>query len=172
MWLTFYVAALLTPTPASADETSKLIIGRVEEVKINNSDFTIQAKIDTGAENSSLNAGDIHLSRRGDEKWITFEITNKDGKSLTLERKIIRFVRIKRKEASTQQRPSIELDICLAGVLKKVEVNLVNRSNFDFQMLIGRSFLKGGFVVDVEQIFTHKPECQSHRTDALTFEEN
>lgn len=167
--LSFYL--VLVPD-ASAAQTDKVIIGQVEEVTIEHSDFIIQAKIDTGAENSSLNAANIHLAKRGKEKWISFEVTNKDGKTLKLERKIIRFVRIKRKEATTQQRPSVELNICLAGVLKKVEVNLVNRSNFNFQMLIGRSFLKGGFVVDVEQIFTHKPQCPETAPDAIGLEEN
>lgn len=154
--------ALIQAREAAA-ETTKMTIGRVEEVTIDGPDFHIQAKIDTGAENSSLNADNVHLAQRGKEKWIKFDVTNIDGKTLTFERKIIRFVRIKRKEASTQQRPSIELDVCLAGIMKKVEVNLINRSNFNFQMLIGRSFLMGDFVVDVEQIYTHKPLCDDSK---------
>lgn len=167
----FYLFCL--PSSAFAEDTKKkLTIGRVEEVTINESDFTLQAKIDTGAENSSLNAADIHLVQRGKEKWIKFAVTNRHGKTLKLEHKIIRFVSIKRKEATTQQRPSIQLDICLGGVLKRVEVNLINRSNFNYQMLIGSSFLKGTFIVDVEKILTHKPICHDRMSQTDKTEED
>ena len=139
---------------------AKEVIGRVERVGINNAALILYAKIDTGAKNSSLNATNYHLSKRGDEKWIRFDITNREGKTITLEKQITRFVKIKRKEASTQQRPAILLDICIGKVSKQVEVNLVNRSNFDFQMLIGRSFLRGDFIVDVEKSYTADPGCQ------------
>jgi hypothetical protein len=139
---------------------AKDVIGKIEMVGINNADFSLRAKIDTGAKNSSLNASNYHLSMRGEEKWIRFDVTNQLGKSITLEKQIIRFVKIKRKEATTQQRPAILLDICIGKVSKQVEVNLINRSNFDFQMLIGRSFLRGDFIVDVEKSYTADPRCQ------------
>lgn len=141
------------------DVEAKEVIGRVEKVGINGASFTLHARIDTGAKNSSLNASNYHLSKRGEEKWIRFDITNREGQTITLEKQIARFVKIKRKEASTQQRPAILLDICIGNISKQVEVNLVNRSNFNFQLLIGRTFLNGDFIVDVQKSYTSNPSC-------------
>lgn len=152
-FLTFCLLSVATPLEA------KDIIGGVEKVSITSKSFVLHAKIDTGATNSSLNATNYHLSRVGDQKWISFDVTNRDGKTITLKKQIIRFVKVKRKEATTQQRPAILLNICIGKIMKQVEVNLVNRSNFDYQMLIGRSFLTGSFIVDVHKSYTQDPDC-------------
>jgi hypothetical protein len=138
----------------------KFVIGQIEKAALDNSGFMVHAKIDTGARNSSLNAENYKLSRKNDERWISFDVTNRNGKVLNLSKKIIRFAKIKRKDAATQQRPVIKLEICIGKVKKLVEVNLVNRSNFNYQMLIGQSFLKPEFIVDVEKSYTTNPSCQ------------
>ena len=138
---------------------AKDVIGRLENVKINNSDLMFSSKIDTGAKSSSLNAKNIHLIKKDDAIWVKFDVTNRNGQSASFEKPLKRIVKIKRKGASTQQRPVILLDICLGTTLKKVEVNLVDRSNFNYQMLIGRSFLRGSFIVDVDMTHTSEPRC-------------
>ena len=138
---------------------AKEIIGLVENVRIDNSDFILAAKMDTGARNSSLNVPTYQLLIKGKETWVKFDITNGKGKTLTLEKRISRHVKIKRKEASTQQRMAILLDICIGNVQKQMEVNLVNRSNFNYRMLIGRSFFKGNFLIDVDKSYTVQPSC-------------
>lgn len=152
---TFIFCILFINSPVFAKE----IIGKVEKVGIGKTGFILRAKIDTGATNSSLNATNYHLSLKGNQKWIRFDVTNREGKTITLKKPIKRFVKIKRKETTTQQRPAILLDICIGRIVKQVEVNLVNRSNFNYQMLIGRSFLSGNYIVDVDKTFTHKPDC-------------
>ena len=149
-----FLFLLLTET-----SEAKEIIGRLERVSISRAELILDAKIDTGAKNSSLNATNYHLSRKEGEIWVKFDVTNPQGKTVTLEKPVVRFVKIKRKEANTQQRPAILLDICLGKVVKEVEVNLVNRSNFDYQMLIGRSLLRGNFIVDVDKSYTIEPSC-------------
>jgi len=138
---------------------AKEIIGIYEKIKINSVGLIFKAKIDTGAKNSSLNIRDIHLAQRKGKIWVKFQITDKDGKSALLDKPLERFAKIKRKNASTQQRPVVMLDVCLGGIQKKVEVNLVDRSNFNYQMLIGRSFINGDFIVDVDKSYTTKPHC-------------
>jgi len=138
---------------------AKEVIGIYERVKINDVGLIFDSKIDTGAENSSLNIKDIHLARKDGEIWVKFEIADRTGRSVILEKPLHRFVKIKRKKANIQQRPAILLDVCLGKTIKKVEVNLVDRSNFNYQMLIGRSFLRGDFIVDVEKSYTSEPSC-------------
>jgi hypothetical protein len=45
-------------------------------------------------------------------------------------------------------------------VYKEVEVNLEDRRKFNYQILIGRSFLKKSFLVDASATFTLQPSCQ------------
>ena len=138
---------------------AKEVIGIYEKVSINGTNFSLRAKIDTGAKNSSLNAVNYEIYSRDGENWIRFDMVNKEGKTISLNKRVKRYTGIKRKNASSQKRPAILLDICIGKVSKKVEVNLVDRSNFNYQLLIGRSFLHGAFIVDVEKTYTSEPRC-------------
>jgi hypothetical protein len=69
-------------------------------------------------------------------------------------------VKIKRHDAKPQQRFAVSLGICLGSVYRVVEVNLAERSDFLYQMLIGRSFLAGNFIVDPSAKYTTKPDCK------------
>ena len=53
------------------------------------------------------------------------------------------------------------LGICLGTIYKEVEVNLVDRSHFNYQLLIGRNFLIDSFLVDPSLTFSTKPKCKS-----------
>jgi hypothetical protein len=53
----------------------------------------------------------------------------------------------------------IVLGVCLSNVYKEVEVNLVDRANFNYPMLVGRSFLAGSFVVDSGEKYLTTPKC-------------
>ena len=67
--------------------------------------------------------------------------------------------KIKKHLSEPDNRPVILLDICLGNIRKRVEVNLINRSNFDYQMLIGRSYLKDDFIIDVTKEFSVESKC-------------
>jgi hypothetical protein len=48
----------------------------------------------------------------------------------------------------------------LGDFYREAEVNLVDRSGFNYQMLIGRSFLAGNLIVDPSIKYTTKPICK------------
>ena len=87
-------------------------------------------------------------------------MTNRYSKTVTIERKVHRIVKIKEADGTPQLRSAILLGICLGNVYKEVEVNLADRSDFNYQMLIGRSFLHGNVIVDPSIKFTTKPICR------------
>ena len=89
-----------------------------------------------------------------------FDVIRGDGEKVTLERKIQRVALIKRKGAGSQKRPVVILGICLGNHFKHVEVNLVDRSNFLYPMLIGRSFMEGSLIVDPSSKYVTKPKCK------------
>ena len=145
---------------ASPTTQEKQIIGWIETVQIIPENLSLSAKIDTGADHSSLNVIDPMEFMKGEEKWIRFSISLKKDKTVTLERPILRFAKIKRKGKASQKRAVVLLDLCVGTMKKKgVSVNLADRTRFKYPMLIGRSFLKGSAIVDASLTFTQSPSC-------------
>ena len=68
--------------------------------------------------------------------------------------------KIKNLDGKPQTRLAIYLGICLGSSYEEAEVNLVDRSDFNYQMLIGRSFLKGNAIIDPSLKYTTKPNCK------------
>ncbi len=138
----------------------KPVIGWVEKVQIFPETITVHAKIDTGADHSSLNVEALTKFIRHGEPWVRFSFTPQESKAVTLERKVIRYAKIKRKSADSQERPVVLLGICLGKTYKSdMVVNLANRGNFTYNMLIGRSFLRDTFIVDSSLTYTLEPSC-------------
>ena len=122
-------------------------------------DLVLRAKLDTGARNSSLHAPGITKFEKNGETWVRFSVKDHRGKEATIERKLVRQATIKQKAADPEKRPVIMLGICMGRQYREVEVNLVDRANFNYPMLIGRSFMSGHFVVDPELKYTAEPAC-------------
>lgn len=166
MWWLVLLLYVGTVLPSLANE--KQTIGWVEQMTIADREVTLSAKIDTGATHSSLNTPDPQLFKKNDEQWVKFSVTRQDGQVLQFEARVVRTVNIKQKGGGTQLRPVIHMTLCLANVMKKVEVNLADRSNFDYPILLGRSFLQDEFIIDVSKKFTTTPHCaKSPEPDAM-----
>ncbi|MEW6113012.1 MAG: RimK/LysX family protein [Thermodesulfobacteriota bacterium] len=150
---------LFTIGATSAAAESRTVVGLVEEVKITPGGITLEAKLDTGADHSSLHAVNISRFRRGSERWVRFDVVNAEGDRVTLERELARVSRIKSPDDRPQKRPAVMLGVCLGNVYKEIEVNLVDRSRFRTKMLIGRSFMKDKLLVDPSKKNTVKPTC-------------
>jgi hypothetical protein len=86
----------------------------------------------------------------------------KDGKKNkeVFERPIVRWVRIKSREGADIRRPVVRMKFCIAGRWIEEEVNLADREDFNYPVLIGRNMLKEGkFAVDSSATFTAEPSC-------------
>lgn len=147
-------------------QPDKLTLGWVEEVVISRSAFTMNAKLDTGADTSSLDAQDIERFERGGDPWVRFTLSgNNSGESATLERPLERDVLIKRHRGPSQRRPVVRVPVCLGPHLMDIEVSLIDRSHFNYPVLIGRAVLEGVAVVDTARAFTHTPDCEELARD-------
>lgn len=141
-------------------QNDKLTIGWIEKVRIYPEGLLLDAKIDTGADHSSLNVSEMTEFRRRGKRWVRFTVQTAEGSHLSLEKPVSRYVRIKRKGAKSQRRPVVLIDICLGTIYKiDVPVNLADRRNFKFNMLIGRSFLENTAIVDSSQTYSIEPNC-------------
>lgn len=156
----FLVLLLCFLPAAGIFAAEKQAIGWVEKVTIDNSDFKLKAKIDTGATTTSVSAKILKKFVRNGENWMRFQIEDEKNNKLILERRVLKYVKIKRKLIFSIKRPVITLGICIGNVYRKEEVNLSDRKNFIYPALIGRNFLKGYFLVDSEKKFTVKPGCK------------
>ncbi|HNP59667.1 MAG TPA: RimK/LysX family protein [Nitrospirales bacterium] len=158
--LTFGGALFQPPTPLMAKD-HPIRAGWVEEVILIPDSIRLEAKLDTGAKSASLHAENLSTFSKDNERWVRFDITAQDGKHTTLERKVHRTVKIKQHERESSERPVILLDLCLGTHIEQTEVNLTDRSNYKYPLLIGRMFLSGHFIVDSSTTHLLKPDCSS-----------
>lgn len=159
------VALLLgSSLQSGAAGEDKLVVGWVEKVRIFPGNVVVHAKLDTGADNSSLNVPVLQEFTRDGAKWVRFDFTSREGKTVTFERKVVREAKIKRHERERQERPVVQLGICIGNLYSEAEVNLVDRSGFDYEMLIGRSFMADKLQVDPAKKYTVDPNCREAPT--------
>ncbi len=144
--------------PASAE--TKDTFGWIERVTVTEMSRGVKAKLDTGARTSSMHAENILPFRKGDIQMIGFDIVDPDDGTLTrLERPLARYVRIREHDGSFQRRPVVWMWLCLGTHRRRVEINLVDRSQFNYQLLLGRAALQGHAVVDPDETYTTTPSC-------------
>lgn len=154
------VGMLMVGSSAPTFATEKQVVGWVEIAAIYPGNLKLKAKLDTGARNSSLNVKKLEYFKRDDQTWVKFDIRNFKDRMEQYEAKVVRTAQIKRLGQKPDTRQVITLGICVGNTYKEVEVNLTDRTGFNYQMLIGRSFLKGSFIVDPEASFVSQPECK------------
>jgi len=141
---------------------AKRVFGWIEQVRVSAAGLVLEAKLDTGADTSSLHARKIHGFKRKGVRMVRFEIENPEtGELVQLERKRMRGVRIREHNGGYQRRPVVEMWVCLGQLKKRIEVNLVDRSQFNYPFLIGRSAMHGEIIVDPDRSFTVEPDCIS-----------
>ncbi len=144
---------------ASASADAPLMVGWVERVRVTPGDLLLEAKLDTGATTSSLGAERIDTFRRDGHRWVSFEVEGPDAARVRIERPLLRTVRIKDRGVRSRERPVVTLGLCVGPIFRETEVNLVDRTEFDYPMLVGRSFLMHGLAVDPARRFTVEPAC-------------
>ena len=137
----------------------KGIFGWIEKVKIRPGNILLHAKLDSGADHSSLSAMNISEFKRKGKNWVRFDLRSRTGEIHTIELKTHRKARIKRIEGNTQERPVVRMGLCLGDKYLNVDVNLADRSNFAFPLLIGRNFLAPNVLLDTSKTYTAEPNC-------------
>lgn len=129
----------------------KLIVGEVEPLYLAIPGIVYEARIDSGATTSSLNAINIQRFERDSERWVRFDIPSADGEGvISLERKLSRNVRILQSGSEhAEQRPVVELPFMIGDHRQSAEFTLTDRSHLKYPVLIGRNVLRDVMLVDV-----------------------
>lgn len=130
----------------------KLILGEEEDVSIQPPGITLRARIDTGADTSSIDARDIEEFERDGKKWVKFTLLDrKDNTKHIIETKIARHVKIIQSSLPEgfDRRIVVKLKLNIGDFSDLSEFTLTNREHMDFAILIGRNVLKDIAIVDV-----------------------
>lgn len=158
---------LLVPGLGLASE--KTTYGLNEYARLDEIDLEVAAKLDTGAITASLSARDIKRFKRNGESWVRFYLAIDEAHQHPIERPLARISRIKRRAGDYDPdagkhytaRPVIALNVCMGKAMRRIEVNLTDRSAFQYPLLVGSEALKRfDALVDPASKYTAgKPAC-------------
>lgn len=130
------------------------VLGYLEYAEISPGNHLLKAKLDTGALTSSLDTIDYEEFEKNGEAWIRFTYAAAKGKSTTVERKKVRVSQIKTHGNVTSDRPVVTMSLRVGDRTIETEVNLANRKNFIYPLLLGRKFLRDAKIaVDPQRSF-------------------
>lgn len=139
--------------PARTSDKQLLIIGGAEWVKLDPPNLKVRARIDTGADVSSLAASNIIPFEREGKRWVRFSFKADDkAEAVVLERPVI--PKNKNKHNGTDNGPIVAMHLQLADIEEEINVLLRNGAGTEFPLLVGRNFLTDNAVVDVSKTFT------------------
>ncbi|MDN3682386.1 ATP-dependent zinc protease [Vibrio tapetis subsp. quintayensis] len=145
----------VTPVVTSAPPSQPIVLGAIEKVKVDTIKQQFDARVDTGATTSSINAIDIQEFERNGKTWVKFHI--KDDSAAAdemhwIEAPVVRYVKIRQATNSdSERRIVVELWVQLGDVHEKAQFTLADRSQMSHPILLGREFIQDIALVDVSK---------------------
>lgn len=160
--MSLIILAGMSVTHTATAQPKKAVLGYIENVYVGELALGMSAKLDTGADFSSVFAREIDTYRNRDrERWVRFQLVGDDGRTINYNKKVIRTAYIKTKTGGNVERPVVTLRVCVNGISAVTPVNLADRSDFDHPFLIGREFLAPRIIVDSSQSYMAEEPCGS-----------
>ena len=149
------VPAPLPPMASTAGEMHLPIVGAVEWLQVEPAGIRLQARIDTGAETTSIHAENIQLLEKEGRRYVRFDLQDPDsGEYLQQELRLRREVLIKQHGGGHERRYVVRMWLTLGEMRHRVDVTLSDREVFEFPLLVGRNFLLDAAIVDVSREHT------------------
>jgi len=150
------------------------LIGSTEYVEVAGIK-NIPAKIDTGADSSSIWASGLSVTKDGTLTFCLFDKVSPLYTGEKLSRKNYKVKIVRSSNGDEEIRYRVELPLKIADRAIKARFTLADRSKNNFPVLIGRKTLKGKFLVDVskmsvEKISNPKTSGLNHELEANPYE--
>jgi hypothetical protein len=141
----------LAPIQVGAD-SQKQIVGATEVVFVTDANLRFEARVDTGAKTSSIHAENFEVDSPGDPqgKRISFYLVTNEGQSRKVETRVISVTTVRTSEKS-ERRYVVPLLIKFNGSERIIPVTLNDRRSMNYRLLLGRNWLQGRYIVDVEK---------------------
>lgn len=154
------LALSILPLCAVANPSELQVLGWVENAYLPDPGLELKAKLDTGAETSSLDSRVIKKFRKGGNRWVRFAVTDREsGEEFILVRERVRTIGVVQHDGTKQTRPVVKMKLCIAGVFMETEVSLIDRSEFNYPLLVGRTALATFALVDSSETFLGQSRC-------------
>lgn len=136
----------------------KQAIGITELVSFGNRAVDVPAKIDTGADSSSVWATNIRVGRDGVLRFSLFGEGSPYYNGKIFKRKDFKVASVKSTNGKAELRYRAHFSIKIAGRRVRAVFNLSDRASHEFKVLIGRRTIQGKFVVDVSRAAVEMPK--------------
>ena len=109
---------------------SRTLLGRIEKVYMDPPGMEFNARIDTGAQTSSLNAIDIVEFERDGKPHVRFNVINpKTGEKTEITRRLRRYARVKElNNKESQNRPVVRMRVVIADIDEQINFTLLERT--------------------------------------------
>jgi hypothetical protein len=143
-----------------------ITIGWLENVRVYPGGLLMHAKMDTGAKSNAIHAQNIEVMQNSQgDYWVTFDLLEEhedpNSESLHLRMPLSGEVKVKLRYTSVRDvRPVVDIEFCLNGERYREPFSLTERSDFNYPILLGRTFLAGNFLIDPSETFTHRAGCK------------
>ncbi len=133
-------------------------IGAVAVVTEATTGLTFLARVDTGADSTSIHCPPDAIQIEGGSaeesenvgKTAVLTLTGRDGRQAQVTAQIEGHVGVRTAD-HTENRYLVRLRLEAAGVERDAQVTLNDRSSMRFKLLLGRDFLRDAFVVNVAE---------------------
>lgn len=128
--------------------TDKVLIGGKEKVDFPDlGKFHVLARVDTGAKTSSIHCDKVWLEKINGKVVLCAFLLKKTSH-------VTRFSKFTRKlvrssNGEEEERFAVRLNMKLGEQVYRTEFTLSNRDKMNYPVLLGRKFLRKGFLVDV-----------------------
>ncbi|PFG55840.1 hypothetical protein ATG66_2159 [Vibrio sp. ES.051] len=151
------------PGPAEPTPTHDIILGSIEKVTIDSIKQTFDARVDTGAATSSLNAVNIEEFERNGNNWVRFHLEDtsksEEEKNIWIEAPVVRYVKIRQVTSEElERRVVVELWVRVGKIHEKAQFTLADRSHMNHPILLGREFMRDIALVDVSRTYIQTKE--------------
>ncbi|MDV6250653.1 ATP-dependent zinc protease [Vibrio sp. EA2] len=156
-------AIVQAPAPVEPTPTHNITLGSIEKVTIDSIKQTFDARIDTGAATSSLNAIDIKEFERNGKNWVRFHLADntksEEEKNIWIEAPVLRYVKIRQSTTDDlDRRAVVELWVKVGKIHEKAQFTLADRSHMNHPILLGREFIRDIALVDVSRTYIQTEE--------------
>lgn len=135
-----------------SDSGNKIIVGSEEWCALPSLGIpAVKARVDSGARTSALHAFNVHPFRRGNTRWVSFEIHPLQKNRRTIircEAEVADQRVVKSSTGIGEKRYVIRTTLEHAGQSWEIELTLSNRDSMGYRMLLGREAMQGRVMVD------------------------
>ena len=132
-----------------------ITIGRKDKITLPEFDLIhLEAKIDTGAYGCALHCHHVEVVKNNGTEMLSFQLldpTHPEYEDKTYFTDKFNEKVVKNSGGYAEHRYTIETEVVIFGQSRITQFSLTDRKNMKYPVLLGRTFLRGEFLVDVNK---------------------